>query len=91
MLAIVAVLLTALTVAREWERGSMEQLFATPVGRLEIILGKLLPYLVLGALAVLLVLAVGGWVFDVPFRGSAAGAGACSRCCSWSACSGRGC
>lgn len=72
VLAIVAVLLTALTVAREWERGSMAQLFATPVGRLEIVLGKLLPYLVLGTLAVLLVLAVGMWVFDVPFRGSAA-------------------
>lgn len=72
VLAIVAVLLTALTVAREWERGSMAQLFATPVGRLEIVLGKLLPYLVLGALAVLLVTAVGGYVFDVPFRGSAA-------------------
>jgi ABC-2 type transport system permease protein len=71
VLAIVAVLLTALTVAREWERGSMAQLFATPVGRLEIILGKLLPYLVLGMLAVLLVIAVGGFVFDVPFRGSA--------------------
>lgn len=69
VLAIVAVLLTSLTVAREWERGSMAQLFATPVGRLEIVLGKLLPYLVLGGLAVLLVLAVGGWVFDVPFRG----------------------
>ena len=71
VLAIVAVLLTALTVAREWERGSMAQLFATPVGRLEIVIGKLLPYLVLGSLAVLLVLSVGGWVFDVPFRGSA--------------------
>jgi ABC-2 type transport system permease protein len=71
VLAIVAVLLTALTVAREWERGSMAQLFATPVGRLEIVLGKLLPYLVLGMLAVLLVIAVGGVVFDVPFRGSA--------------------
>lgn len=71
VMALVAVLLTALTIAREWERGSMAQLFATPVGRLEIILGKLLPYLVLGTLAVLLVLAVGMWVFEVPFRGSA--------------------
>jgi ABC-2 type transport system permease protein len=70
VLAMIAVLLTALTVAREWERGSMMQLFATPVGRLEIVLGKLLPYLVLGVVAVLLVIAVGGWVFDVPFRGS---------------------
>ncbi len=70
VLAIVAVLLTALTIAREWENGSMAQLFATPVGRLEIVVGKLLPYLVLGALAVLLVMAAGMWVFNVPFRGS---------------------
>ncbi|MGE0790425.1 MAG: ABC transporter permease [Sandaracinaceae bacterium] len=70
VLAIVAVLLTALTVAREWERGSMAQLFATPVGRLEIVIGKLLPYLVLATLAVLLVIAVGTTVFDVPLRGS---------------------
>lgn len=70
VLAIVAVLLTALTVSREWEQGSMAQLFATPVGRLEIVLGKILPYLALGTLVVLLVLGVGAWVFDVPFRGS---------------------
>lgn len=70
LLAIVAVLITALTVAREWERGSMEQLFATPVGRLEIVVGKLLPYLGIGLLQVLLVLTVGAWVFDVPVRGS---------------------
>lgn len=69
VLAIVAVLLTALTVAREWERGSMQQLFATPVSRLEIIVGKLLPYLGLGLVAALLVLASGAWVFDVPLRG----------------------
>lgn len=70
LMALVAVLLTALTVAGEWERGSMEQLFASPVGRLEIILGKLLPYLALGLLQLLLVVAVGGLAFDVPFRGN---------------------
>ena len=70
VLALVAVLLTSLTVAREWERGSMEQLFATPVGRLEIVVGKLLPYLVMGVLQVLLVLAAGAWVFGMPARGS---------------------
>ena len=43
ILSMVTVMLTSLTIAREWERGSMEQLFATPVGRIEIILGKLLP------------------------------------------------
>jgi ABC-2 type transport system permease protein len=70
LLAISAVLLTALTVAGEWERGSMEQLFASPVGRLEIVLGKLLPYLVLGMLELLVVLAFGAVAFGLPFRGS---------------------
>lgn len=69
LMAIGAVLLTALTVAGEWERGSMEQLFASPVGRFDIILGKLLPYLVLGMVQLLLVVAVGAAVFDVPLRG----------------------
>src|SRR5690606_30432127 len=59
LLAISAVLLTALTISGEWERGSMEQLFAAPVGRLEIVLGKLLPYLVLGVVELQLVLAFG--------------------------------
>ncbi|HEU4383847.1 MAG TPA: ABC transporter permease [Anaeromyxobacteraceae bacterium] len=70
LMAIAAVMLTALAVAGEWERGSMEQLFASPVGRLEIILGKLLPYLALGMMQLLLVLAVGTSAFDVPVRGS---------------------
>ena len=72
LLAISAVLLTALTVAGEWERGSMEQLFASPVGRLEIVLGKLLPYLALGMLELLIVVAFGALAFGVPFHGSAA-------------------
>ncbi len=70
VLAMVCVLLTALTVAREWERGSMEQLFTTPIRRGEIILGKLIPYVAVGAIGVLLVLALGSWIFDVPLRGS---------------------
>ena len=61
LLAVSAVLLTALTVAGEWERGSMEQLFASPVGRLEIVFGKLLPFLVL---------ATGAAAFDLPLRGN---------------------
>ena len=71
LLAISAVLLTALTVSGEWERGSMEQLFASPVGRLEIVLGKLAPYLVLGMVELQLVLAFGTVAFDLPVRGSA--------------------
>jgi ABC-2 type transport system permease protein len=70
ILVMVAVMLTALTVAREYERGSMEQLFATPVGRLEVVLGKLGPYFVIGLVQVLLVLAVGVTLFGVPVRGS---------------------
>ncbi|HEX9399117.1 MAG TPA: ABC transporter permease [Anaeromyxobacter sp.] len=70
LLAISAVLLTALTISGEWERGSMEQLFASPVGRLEIVLGKLLPYLVLGMIELELVLAFGAVAFDLPIRGS---------------------
>jgi drug efflux transport system permease protein len=70
LIAITAVLLTALTIAGEWERGSMEQLFASPIGRLEIVLGKLLPYLVLGLLEFQVVVAFGMTAFDLPFRGS---------------------
>ncbi len=70
ILSIMAVMLTALTVAREWERGSMEQLFSTPVGRLEVVLGKLAPYVVLGLIQVMLVVALGLFVFDVPFKGA---------------------
>ncbi len=72
LLAVTAVMLTALAIAGEWERGSMEQLFASPVGRLEIVLGKLLPYLALGLVELLLVVAFGALVFEVPIRGSLA-------------------
>lgn len=68
--SMMAVLLTALTVAREWERGSMEQLFATPVSRLQIVLGKLLPYFGVALAQLLLVLSAATWLFDVPVRGS---------------------
>jgi len=70
ILVMIAVMLTALTVAREYERGSMEQLFATPIGRLEVILGKLTPYFFIGLVQVLLVLTLGVTLFDVPVRGS---------------------
>ncbi|HVY46053.1 MAG TPA: ABC transporter permease [Minicystis sp.] len=72
ILATVSSLLAGLTVAREWEQGSMEQLFATPVRRAEILVGKLVPYLLLGLLQTLLIVTVGSWLFDVPIRGSVA-------------------
>ena len=68
--ALVAVMMTALTIAREFERGSMEQLFSTPVGRIEIVLGKLAPYLILGLIQVALIVATGIGLFGVPFEGS---------------------
>lgn len=72
IIGILAVLMSTITVAREWERGSMEQLFATPVDRLAVVLGKLLPYVAIGLLQLLLVLTAGAWLFGVPLRGSLA-------------------
>lgn len=70
IMMILSALLTSLTIAREWERGTMEQLAATPVHRLEVILGKLLPYLFIGFIDIVIVAVVGGIVFAVPFRGN---------------------
>jgi ABC-2 type transport system permease protein len=70
IMMIIAGLLTSLTIAREWERGTMEQLAATPVTRLEIVIGKLLPYLVIGLVDVALCSLLGVVVFRVPFRGN---------------------
>ncbi len=70
IMAVIGALLTSLTIAREWERGTMEQLIATPVKKLELILGKLLPYYLLVFLDVVLAMIVGVVIFQVPFRGS---------------------
>jgi ABC-2 type transport system permease protein len=69
VMSIIAAMLTALTIAREWERGTMEQLAATPVPRLEIIVGKLLPYVGIGLFDVTVAIGVGVLLFKVPFRG----------------------
>jgi ABC-2 type transport system permease protein len=69
IMMIIAGLLTSLTIAREWERGTMEQLAATPVTRLEVVIGKLLPYLAIGLADVALCSLLGVLVFRVPFRG----------------------
>jgi drug efflux transport system permease protein len=70
IMSIIAAMLTALTIAREWERGTMEQLAATPVHRLEVVFGKLLPYLAIGLFDVTITAAAGMFIFDVPLRGS---------------------
>lgn len=72
IMMVIAALLTSLTVAREWERGTMEQLITTPVKGWELILGKLLPYFVIGMLDVSLAVLMGEFLFEVPLRGSAA-------------------
>ena len=70
IMMVIAAMLTSLTVAREWEQGTMEQLLSTPVTPSEMILGKLLPYFALGMLDVVLAVAMGEFLFQVPLRGS---------------------
>lgn len=70
VMTIIGALLTSLVVAREWERGTMEALLATPVTRAELLLSKVLPYYLLGMAAMLMCLAVAVHVMGVPFRGS---------------------
>ncbi|AHI66449.1 ABC transporter permease [Burkholderia thailandensis] len=70
ILALVGAQLTSLTIAREWERGTMEQLISTPVAPLELMLGKVIPYFAVGFVdAAFCLLATVYW-FGVPFRGS---------------------
>jgi len=70
VMTIIGTMLTALVVAREWERGTMEAVLATPASVSEILIGKLLPYFVLGMLSTLGAAALAIFVFDVPLRGS---------------------
>jgi len=70
VMTLVGTLLTALVVAREWERGTMEAMMATPISTTELLLGKLIPYFVLGLAAMGLCTALGVFLFGVPLRGS---------------------
>lgn len=72
IMMVIAALLTSLTMAREWETGTMEQLISTPIKVPELIWGKLIPYLGIGLLDVILAVLVGEFVFNVPLRGSVA-------------------
>jgi len=72
IMAIIGTLLTALVVAREWERGTMEALLATPLSALEIVIGKLVPYFVLGMASMAVCTAVAFFLYGIPFRGSLA-------------------
>lgn len=70
VMTLVGTLLTSLVVAREWERGTMEAMMATPVTAAELLAGKILPYFVLGLLSMTLCVLLAVFVFQVPFRGS---------------------
>ncbi len=70
IMMVIAALLTSLTIVRERETGTMEQLISTPVKPNELIVGKLIPYFALGYVDLLMVYLMGQYVFDVPLRGS---------------------
>ena len=72
IMTIIGTMLTALVVAREWERGTMEAVMSTPASVAEILVGKLLPYFALGMLSTMAATALAIFVFDVPLRGSLA-------------------
>jgi ABC-2 type transport system permease protein len=70
VMAVIGTFLTSLTVAREWERGTMEQLVSTPVTRFEVTAGKLIPYFALGVTDIVFCEAIAVFWYRVPFRGS---------------------
>jgi len=70
IMALIGTLLTSLVVAREWERGTMEAMLATPIGPFDMLLGKLVPYYTLGMASNAVCVLIGIYLFHVPFRGS---------------------
>lgn len=70
IMTLIGTLLTSLVFAREWERGTMEALLATPVGKSQLLLGKLLPYFCMGMCGMGLCVPLSIFLFDLPFRGS---------------------
>ncbi len=70
LLSLTMVIITAMAVVRERERGTMEQLIVTPINRTSLMLGKLLPFLLVGYVQTTVILVLGKVLFDVPLRGS---------------------
>lgn len=70
IMTLIGTLLTALVIAREWERGTMEALMATPISMTEILLGKLIPYFFLGLGSLLLCFIVAYFWYEIPFKGN---------------------
>jgi ABC-2 type transport system permease protein len=69
ILTLTMVLFTAVALVRERERGNLELLITTPIKPLELMVGKILPYILIGYLQISLILLIGVWLFDVPIRG----------------------
>lgn len=69
IMMIIGALLTSLVVAREWERGTMEQLIATPIKSSELVFGKLIPYFCIGMIDLLVAVILARLLFKIPFRG----------------------
>jgi ABC-2 type transport system permease protein len=72
IMMVIAAMLTSLCFAREWERGTMEQLISTPVQGSELVLGKLIPYFAIGLLDMVLAVVLGQFMFQIPLRGNLA-------------------
>ncbi|MGE4319146.1 MAG: ABC transporter permease [Deferribacterales bacterium] len=72
VMAVIAAMLASVTVAREWETGTMEQLISTPVRRLELTFGKVIPLYCIGLADVIIAVGLGRLVFGVPMRGNPA-------------------
>jgi ABC-2 type transport system permease protein len=70
LLSLTMVLIASMAVVRERERGTLEQLVVTPIGKSSIMLGKMVPYLLMGYIQIFVILGLGGLLFHVPFRGS---------------------
>jgi ABC-2 type transport system permease protein len=70
LLTLTMVLITSLAITRERERGTLEQLVVTPIGKTSMMLGKIVPFVLVGYVQMTTVLLLGRWVFDVPVRGS---------------------
>ncbi len=72
ILAIIASLLSSLTIAREWETGTIETIISLPVGPIEIVIGKMVPYFVIGMIDVTLLIFASVFIFNIPIHGSIA-------------------
>jgi len=70
VMAIISALITSLTIAREWENGTMETLITTPVRKYEVFFGKLIPYILIALFDVVVTVSAGYFIFDMPIRGS---------------------